>query len=166
MIVGHGDIASILKDRPGFIFFAAGVSNSRETRESEYKREIDLLKKQNKSRHIVYFSSLCVFYSVNRYARHKKHMETLIKKNFKHYAIIRMGNITWGKNPHTIINFLRNRYKLGKPLEIQNTYRYIADKDEFLHWTNLIPEWPCEMNIPGIKMKVKEIVAKIKSGNL
>ena len=50
MIVGYGDIASVLKDRKGTIFFASGVSNSQETRESEYKREEDLLMKQNKNK--------------------------------------------------------------------------------------------------------------------
>ena len=174
MIIGHGDIASALKDLPaarlpagqgrhgrkGWIFFASGVSNSRETRESEYKRETDLLLKQNKKNHLVYFGSLCIFYSNNRYARHKKHMETLIKKNFKRYTIIRMGNITWGKNPHTLINFLRNRYKNGEQLEIQDAYRYIVDKDEFLHWINLIPEWPCEINITGQRLKIKQVVKK------
>lgn len=165
MIIGHGDIASALVDLPrgkagrkGWVFFASGLSNSGEKRESEYQREEDLLMKQNKRKHIVYFSSLCVFYSDNRYAMHKKHMEILIKKNFKHYTIVRMGNITWGKNPHTLINFLRNRYIQGEPLEIQDTYRYIVDKDEFLHWIEMIPEWSCEMNLTGKRLKVAEIV--------
>lgn len=160
MIIGHGDIASVLVDRRGWTYFAAGVSNSGETRESEYKREEDLLKKQNKNRHIVYFSSLCVFYSDNRYARHKKHMETLIKKNFKHYTIIRMGNITWGKNPHTLINYFRNAVKQGKKLKIWDTHRYLVGKKEFLHWIGLIPDWNCEMNITGQMLKVKDIVKK------
>ena len=162
MIIGNGDIGTTLKevDRDDLLFFASGVSNSRETRESEYQREIDLLTAQNKNKHIVYFSSLSVFYNDTRYARHKKHMEDLVRSTFKHYTIVRMGNITWGKNPHTIINFLRNRYKQGKPLEIQNTYRYIVDKDEFLHWINLIPKWPCEMNITGQRLKIKQIVKK------
>ncbi|TSC65332.1 MAG: hypothetical protein CEO21_439 [Microgenomates group bacterium Gr01-1014_80] len=165
MIIGHGDIASVLTDKKGWIFFASGVSNSGETRKSEYQREVDLLMKQNKNKHLVYFSSLCIFYSNSRYARHKIHMEELIKKNFKRYTIIRMGNITWGNNPHTLINFLRNRYKNGEQLEIQDTDRYIIDKDEFLHWINLIPEWPCEMNITGIRSKVDKIVKQIKSGH-
>lgn len=166
MIIGQGDIASALKDRRGWTYFAAGVSNSTETRESEYKREKDLLMKQNKNRHIVYFSSLCVFYSDNRYSRHKKHMETLIKKNFKHYTIIRMGNITWGKNPHTLINHFKNLIKKGEKIEIWNTHRYLINRDEFSHWINLIPKWKCEMNITGTRLKVDKIVKQIKSGRL
>lgn len=160
MIIGSGDIASVLPDRKDLVFFASGVSNSRETRESEYKREEELLMKQNKNRHIVYFSSLCVFYSDTRYARHKKHMEELIKKNFKHYTIVRMGNITWGKNPHTLINHFKNLIMKGQKIEIWDTHRYLVNKREFSHWISLIPKWNSEMNITGQMLKVKHIVKK------
>lgn len=160
MIIGNGDIASVLQDRDGLVFFASGVSNSKERRQSIYKREIDLLLKQDKSRHLVYFSSLCIFYSKTRYARHKKEMEELVKKNFYRYTIIRLGNISWGRNPHTLINYLRARVEKGKPLEVKNTFRYLIDKEEFLHWLNLIPQWSCEMNITGKRLKVEQIVKK------
>src|SRR3989344_1252980 len=161
MIVGYGDIASVLKDRKGTIFFASGVSNSQETRESEYKREEDLLMKQNKNKHIVYFSSLAIFYPQNTTAsRHKKHMEELVKTHFKHYTIVRMGNITWGNNPHTLINHFRNAVKKGEKLEIWDTYRYLVNKKEFLHWIEMIPDWNSEMNITGQRLKVKQIVKK------
>ncbi len=83
MIVGNGDIASVLVDREDVCFFASGVSNSQETRESEYKREEELLLTQNKDLRLVYFSSLAVFLNPDtRYAKHKRHMEELIKKTF------------------------------------------------------------------------------------
>ena len=161
MIIGDGDIASVLPDKKGWIFFASGVSNSGETRESEYKREEDLLMSQNKNKHLVYFGSLGIFYNPNtRYVRHKKHMEDLVRSTFKHYTIVRLGNITWGKNPHTLINHFRILARQGKKLNIWNTYRYLVDKREFLHWINLIPEWNCEMNINGQRLKVEQIVKK------
>lgn len=160
MIVGNGDIAKVLKDRDGFIFFASGVSNSRETDENEYQREERLLISQDQSKHLVYFSSLAVFSSNIRYIKHKRSMEKIVKNYFKHYTIVRIGNIDWGKNPNTIINYLRNQKKKGETMEIQDTYRYIVDKDEFLYWINLIPEWDCEMSIPGERLTVKEIVEK------
>lgn len=167
MIVGHGDIASVLKDRKNYIFFASGVSNSSETRESEYQREVSLLLKQNKKRHLVYFGSLAIFYNPNtRYARHKKYMEDLVRKNFIHHTIIRMGNITWGKNPHTLINYFKNAIKKREKLKIQDVYRYLIDKKELLHWIKLIPDWNCEMNLTGKPMKAREIVKKIKAGKL
>lgn len=158
MIIGKGDIASVLTDREDRIYFASGVSNSQETRESEYQREIDLLLSQDRKKHIVYFSSLSVFYSKLRYAKHKCGMETLVKHFFEPYTIIRMGNITWGTNPHTLINFIRNKIRNHETVEIQDVYRYIVEKEEFLHWIDLIPDWSCEMNIVGRRMKVIDIV--------
>ncbi len=159
MIVGHGDIASVLKDREDRIYFASGVSNSAEIRDSEYQREINLLWAQDKSKHLVYFGSLSIFYSDTRYAKHKRLMEDLVINNFKHYTIVRMGNITWGDtNPNTLINFIKNKIRNREPFEIQDVYRYIVDKDEFLHWIDMIPKWSCEMNIVGRRMKVKDIV--------
>lgn len=154
MLIGHGDLASVLPDREDVLFFASGVSNSREVDEDEYRREVDLLMKQAKNKHVVYFSSLAIFYSNTRYTHHKKYMEIMIKKHFPSYTIIRLGNITWGTNPHTLINYL----KAHPDSDVKDEYRYICDKEEFLHWINLIPKWNVEMNVPGRRMKVIEIV--------
>jgi|SRR3990172_1863954 len=161
MIIGHGDIASVLVDREGFTFFASGISNSQEMRENEYNREYNLLMKQDINSHLVYFSSLCIFYAHTRYAEHKRYMELEIKYHFPHYTILRLGNITWGVNPHTLINHLREQRRSGQVLEIRDTYRYIVDQGEFLHWVSLIPEWSCEMNITGRRMTVRQIVDEL-----
>jgi hypothetical protein len=155
-LVGRGDIASVLPERDDLLFFASGVSNSGETRESEYEREFDLLLEQPRTAHIVYFSSLAVFYSHTRYAQHKRDMEALVRQSFPFYTIIRIGNITWGTNPYTLINYLRAHPEA----ELQDTYRYIVNKEEFLYWVSLIPDWSCEMNIPGKRMKVQEVYDK------
>jgi hypothetical protein len=162
-VIGNGDIASVLTEGVvgGYkLFFASGVSNSKETRESEYRREIDLLLCQNRKKHIIYFSSFTAFYGKNRYSKHKRYMEALVKKNFPKYTIVRIGNITWGDNPNTLINDIRYKMENGIPVEIRDEYRYIVDMDEFLYWIKMIPEWSCEMNIPGKRMKVAEIVEK------
>lgn len=158
MVIGHGDIASVLIDREDRLYFASGVSNSQETRRSEYEREKKLLLAQDKYRHIVYFSSLSIFYSDSLYAQHKRRMEQLVKKKFRHYTIIRIGNIAWGKNPHTIINYFRNKIKKGETIEVRNTHRYVIEKKEFLHWISLIPDWNVEMNCPGTMLSIKEII--------
>lgn len=162
MIIGNGDIATALReiDQPDRIFFASGVSNSAETRGSEFLREVRLLRTcfaANPSKRLIYFSSLSVFYADTAYAFHKQSMESLVRMAGR-WTIIRLGNIDWGTNPHTLINYLRDRAKKGLPLEIQDVYRYVVDRDEFLHWMNLIPDWNCELNIPGRRMKVAEIV--------
>ena len=89
MIVGRGDIASILNDREGAIFFVSGVSNSLEKRESEYEREHKLLSEQDKTKCIFYISSITIDnkekFEISRYLQHKKQMEDYIKNNFKNY---------------------------------------------------------------------------------
>ena len=85
-------------------------------------------------------------------------MEGLVKENFKLYTIVRIGNIAWGKNPNTLLNFIRNKFLNYESIVIQDVYRFILSKEEFLYWIELIPDWPCEMNIIGRKMKVKDIV--------
>lgn len=153
MIIGNGDIASVLTDRDDLVFFASGVSDSQETDEAEYRREIALLSRQDRNKRLVYFSSLSVFYSESRYADHKRAMEATIKKYSKYYCIIRLGNIDWGSNPHTLINYLRAH----PDAEIQDTYRFIISKEEFLLWINMIPPWNVELNITGRMMTVKEV---------
>ncbi len=157
-IVGEGDIASVLKERDGVLFFASGVSNSQETQESEYQREKDLLMEQDKDKRLVYFGSLSIFYGETRYTQHKKEMEELVKDNFDKYCIVRIGNIDFGDNPHTLINTLRAKVEKQEPLQILDVERYVVDQEEFLHWINLIPDFNCEINIPGKRMKVTEIV--------
>ncbi len=165
MIVGHGDIASVLGpvDRGDRIYFASGVSNSREAREEEFRREGDLLLSQRTDLHLVYFSSLCIFYSNSRYSWHKVDMERAVKLFFPRYTIVRLGNINWGKNPNTLINFLRDKIRKGEPFQIEDTYRYIVNRAELLHWIGLIPEdWNCEMNIPGERIKVSRLVWNLR----
>jgi hypothetical protein len=142
MIVGRGDIASILNDREGAIFFASGVSNSTETTQSEYWREMQLLDKQDKNKCLFYFSSISVddmSKIENEYLMHKRRMELLIKSNFKNYNIIRIGNISWGNNPNTFLNYIKNKIKNGEAVEIKDEYKYIIDKEQLLLLTDNLP---------------------------
>ena len=141
MIVGRGDIASVLNDRDGAIFFVSGVSNSNETRESEFMREIELLDKQDKTKCIFYFSSITVddMSKNSQYLQHKRRMELLIKSNFENYNIIRIGNITWGSNPNTFINYIKNKKSKGESVEIKDEYKYVIDKEQLVLLTDNLP---------------------------
>lgn len=165
-VIGHGDIASVLPEQDRLLFFASGVSNSQEERCFEYERERDLLLAQDRTQHLVYFSSLAIFYANTPYTQHKMSQEALIKTWFPHYTIMRIGNIAWGDNPNTIINFFKNQIASGHRPKVQDVYRYVVDKPEFLHWVNMIPDWNVEMNVPGRMMKPREIVREIKEGRL
>ena len=143
MIVGRGDIASVLNDRDGAIFFASGVSNSNETNDSEFMREIELLDKQDRTKCLFYFSSISVDdiqkVGGNKYLQHKLRMELLVKSNFENYNIIRIGNITWGSNPNTFINYIKNKKNKGEPVQIKDEYKYIIDKDQLVMLTDNLP---------------------------
>lgn len=160
--IGNGDIAGVLPDRDDLLFFASGVSNSSCTDETEYQREVDLLLEQPRDAHIVYFSSIGVLDGNSRYYQHKRDMELTIKANFPKYCIIRLGNISHGDNPHTLINYL----KAHPEAEIKDEYRYICTKEDLLYWVSKIPKFNCELSIIGRRMKVKEIVKRIKDKKL
>jgi hypothetical protein len=181
VIIGSGDIATALKennlDRNDIIFFASGVSNSSETRRGEFEREEDLMLNSirwdnrgmiSKKVHGVYFSTLSIYYGSSRYVEHKKRMEDMFRSNWQpNTTIVRIGNITWGKNPNTLLNFFRNKIKNQEQVELQDTYRYLLTELEFVHWIKLIPVGVRnEMNIPGTMMHVKEIYEQIKLGIL
>ncbi len=163
MVIGKGDIASALIDQPDKIFFASGVSNSTCTDWKEFQREKDLLMKQNKFSHLVYFSSLCIYYRDTPYARHKKIMEHLVKDNFAVSTIVRLGNITWGDNPNTIINYFKAKIKSKEPIALEDGYRYFVDKDEFTYWMGMIPEFTTEMNITGRRLEIKHVYDKLNN---
>jgi hypothetical protein len=162
MIVGKGDIASILNDREGAIFFASGVSKSTETNESEFWREIELLDKQDRTKCLFYFSSIALDDMSkigNQYLAHKRKMELFIKSNFENYNIIRIGNITWGNNPNTFINYIKNKIKNEEPVEIKDEFKYLIDKEQLLLLTDNLPlVGQNTISIFGRMAKVNELI--------
>jgi hypothetical protein len=161
MIVGKGDIASVLNDRDGAIFFASGVSNSNETRDSEFMREIELLDKQDRSKCIFYFSSITLddMSKNSQYLQHKRSMELLVKSNFENYNIIRIGNITWGSNPNTFINYIKNKKSKGESVEIKDEYKYVIDKEQLVLLTDNLPlTGQNTICVFGRMAKVKELI--------
>jgi UDP-2-acetamido-2,6-beta-L-arabino-hexul-4-ose reductase len=141
MIIGYGDIGSILTDREGALLFASGVSNSNCTDEQQFTRERGLLLAQDKSLCCFYFSSMFVEVRDTPYFNHKKKMEALVRGHFRNHNIIRLGNITFGTNPHTFINYLLDRIEKGLPCKIKNEYRYVIDKE---HLVMLIKNLPLQ----------------------
>lgn len=167
MIIGSGDIAQQLYrvDKPFVTFFASGVSNSKQEDENEYEREINLLMQQPKDQHLVYFSSLCIYYSQTRYAQHKVQVERLIKENFQAYTIVRLGNITWGRNPNTIINYFKLQNRSKQTPHLEDGHRFIIAEPEFCYWMQHLPiGTKNEMNIPGEMVSINEIWRRVQDG--
>lgn len=142
MILGYGDIGSALTDREGALFFASGVSNSNCTDPQQFKREMELLVELSISHRgycCFYFSSMFAETKDSPYFRHKLNIEEGVKTCFDSYNIIRLGNITWGSNPHTFINYLRDRIAKGMPVKIKNEYRFVIDKEHLQMLTQSLP---------------------------
>lgn len=163
MIVGRGDIASILNDREGVIFFTSGVSNSLEKRESEYKREHKLLSEQDKTQCIFYISSITIDnkekFEISRYLQHKKQMEDYIKSNFKNYNIIRIGNISWGNNPNTFLNYIKDKVKNNESFFISDEYKFMINEKQLLSLTDNLPiNSQNQISVFGQMVKVKDLI--------
>lgn len=140
MIIGSGLIARSLQDinSEEVLYFASGVSNSLETRNSEFEREFDLLKncmKNNEKCKLIYFSTLSVndqSKQSSKYVLHKLQIEDFIKNNSNNYLILRIGNIVGkGGNPNTLFNFLKNQISNDNIFILhQKARRLLVDIDD------------------------------------
>lgn len=165
MVIGSGDVAKAIVDRDEFTFFASGVSNSLETKPSEFKRERDLLMATHRNNTLVYFSTLSIYHKDTPYTAHKRAMEALIRKTFPNYIIIRLGNILWGSNPHTFINFFKKQLKAGRKIRTTNDIKYLLTKQEFqYHLSNLKPYTKMTLNIMGTPMKPQQVLNILRNG--
>lgn len=164
MIIGRGDIASVLRSRKGAVFFAAGVSNSNEQDEQQFYRERKELAAQIALANafgdcLFYFGSISCFFKTTRYTKHKEEMEQFIRDNCKNYNIIRIGNILWGTNPNTFINFIHNKKAKGDPVEIRDEWKYMISKEQLLLLTDNLPlTGKNEISVFGECKKVADII--------
>lgn len=154
MIIGNGDVAKALNNRDGFIFFASGVSNSNEKRMTEFEREEHLLSQFFGTDFcLVYFSSISIYLKQSEYTAHKLMMEDLVRQEFRNHCIIRLGNITWGENPNTFINYI----KAHPEAEIRDEWKFMINEQQFVLITDNIPRFgKHEISVFGEMKKVKD----------
>lgn len=139
MVIGNGLIGkgmSLFTYENDILIFASGVSNSKETRSSEYTREFDLLKSFiGTDKKLVYFSTCSVLYDCidpTQYIQHKKFMEDFISCNFKDYLIFRLPNVVGtSTNEHTSFNFFRKMILDNLEIKVEEkTTRYFIDIED------------------------------------
>jgi len=132
MIIGNGLIAKSLQniDSDEVLFFASGVSNSLETKDAEFQRELALLQNALTSYphlRFFYFSTLSILdqsKKESQYVHHKKAMEEYIVNHSDNYLIIRIGNLIGkGGNPNTLFNFFKNKILQNDSFEIHTEAR-------------------------------------------
>jgi nucleoside-diphosphate-sugar epimerase len=123
VIIGRGLLARAFEpyfgNDPRVVIFASGVSNSLETRSSEFAREHSLLHGHlaDDAKRIVYFSSCGVTALDNDltpYMRHKQSMESLVRSR-SGGLVLRLPQVVGRTgNTHTLTNFLRDRILSGQ----------------------------------------------------
>lgn len=159
MIIGRGSLSKLVNDREGFLFFAAGVSDSLifDRNLTEAQREgialaNELDKALDANLMFVYFSTISIFTKQTQYTEHKKAMEYYIKLGSVNYTIIRLGNIWECTNPHTFIN----AYK-AKPYEPRDEFKYMISREQLNFITDNLPRTgKHEISIFGEMKKVKD----------
>ncbi|MDP9958413.1 hypothetical protein [Chryseobacterium lathyri] len=190
MIIGNGLIANSLRniDSEDNLFFASGVSNSLETKNSEFEREFSLLKNtlEKYDSKFIYFSTVSVNDQSKQdslYILHKLKMENYIKDNSKNHLILRVGNIVGkGGNPNTLFNYLRtqiiNDHKFNVHsharrllIDMDDIHRFLAEICPSLKNKTINYAFPYYYNLQEIieaiekKVNKKAIYDKVNEGD-
>ncbi len=145
MIIGNGLLASCFKKNikefhPNVTIFASGVSNSKELKDSEFNREIDLLSKYlNSPRYIVYFST-CSIYDESListpYVQHKLKIEDMLQAR-GNSLIIRLPQIIGsGVNSNNLLNCLYKKISSGEIFDVWvGAKRSLIDVEDVVFFT-------------------------------
>ena len=129
---------SIYKNDEDILIFASGISNSLETKQSEFDREFELLKTHAKTdKKFIYFSTISIFdpsLIESQYIIHKRKIENYIRENCKSFIVFRLPIVVANSdNENTFFNYFKNKIKTRKYLEVKNNaYRYLIDIDDIV----------------------------------
>jgi hypothetical protein len=89
-------------------------------------------------------------------------MEQLVKNSYPNYNIIRIGNITFGDNPKTFINYFRHKIENDLPYTVFDEYRYLISERELLSITDNMPDkGRNEISVTGRIVKVQDVVNEL-----
>ena len=142
MIIGSGLLAKAFTrryaDSAAVWIYAAGVSNSSCSDETEYERERERLTKAladgAAADAFVYFSTCSIgdpTAANSFYVRHKIRMEALVATHRRH-VIVRLPQIAGATpNPHTLLNYLFARVSRSEAFTAwRNASRNVIDIDD------------------------------------
>ncbi|MEO6133111.1 MAG: NAD-dependent epimerase/dehydratase family protein [Saprospiraceae bacterium] len=142
MIVGHGLVASAfissVFDSDQYIVFASGISNSTESNDAAFIREIALLDQfLSKNKTLIYFSTTSIFDPTKKdtpYILHKLKIEHLIMAHVESYMIVRLPIlIGHTNNPFTLINFLVTAIREKIKIQLHTrACRHLLDVDDLV----------------------------------
>ena len=91
-------------------------------------------------------------------------MEEIVSMFFSSYTLVRIGNITWGNNPNTIINYFKSCIVNNVPFEVKEEYRFLLSHKEFIYWMQKVRVGAVEeMNITGAMTWVPDLVKNLRT---
>lgn len=169
-IIGSGLIARCFMNyRPidNSVIFASGVSNSKETLNSEFDRErkllLDVLNTTENKATFVYFST-CSKYQGDKtkYINHKIEMEELIKNRRSKYIIARLPNVIGYNDNNTMIPFFIRKIKNRECITV-----YSEESRQFIITTDIVrivsllikKNFTGEINLTnGINIKISNVI--------
>lgn len=173
MIVGKGLLARAFEPHFGkdfgVVVFASGVSNSLETRASEFAREQTLLRQllSSETRRFVYFGSCGVTAAepdLTPYMKHKRAMESLVL-SAPHGLVLRLPQVVGRtENHHTLTNFLRDHIVSGEHFTVwAHAERNLIDIDDIVKiGVRLAEQLPTKATVVSIaairSLRMPEIV--------
>jgi nucleoside-diphosphate-sugar epimerase len=176
LIVGRGLLGESLNKlrHKDVLFFASGVSNSKQQNGPEFERETNLLIRTlegTEKRHFYYFSTCSIFDSSlaeSAYIAHKKQMEKIVLSK-PVGRVIRLPNVVGPTgNPANLVNYLKYSIKRANPIKIQrDATRYLLGVDEMNLLLQDVVDNAGEQKVlslvPPINIKVTRIVSIIES---
>ncbi len=127
MLIGNGMMAKQFakyQHNDDVLIFASGVSNSKETLNSEFEREFNLLQETIRDypeKHFVYFGTSSMYDPMARnspYVLHKLAMEQYVIENCKSYNIFRISQVIGRANNPTLVNFIVNNIVYDKEFDV------------------------------------------------
>jgi nucleoside-diphosphate-sugar epimerase len=175
-LYGNGLIASALSEfnLDGFHFYASGVSDSSETRASEFNRERLLLSKalvETAGDSLVYFSTCSIWDSSKSqtpYVQHKLAMEDLVSKSHSGRVVRLPSVVGIAGNSSNLINSLYNQIADGHAVTVEKgARRFLLDSADMarvldFHLRSGSPAEKMFVIAPRYSITVAEIVEIIK----
>ena len=137
--IGDGLIGSAIKNQgilsKNSIIIAKGVSNSQESKNDEFERELSLIKDCYYSNgpdvKYILLSSCSVVHTNSLYVSHKINIENYVKKNFERYMIYRLPQVVGVTDNSTIVSHLVKKIFSEEAVEIQeHAMRELIDVDD------------------------------------
>lgn len=142
MVIGDGLIGKNMNtfvNNDKVLIFASGVSNSKENKKEEFKREFNLLSNfLDTKQKLIYFSTCTVLYDCVKktdYVKHKLNIEKYIQSNFENFIIFRLPNVVGvSNNNNTSFNFFKKNLLEKNEIVIEErTTRYFIDIDDVVN---------------------------------